>query len=340
MTNVIPIDRAFGTTGKPPIHRDRWGRPIIMTGELRQDGSPRATTCQKHNDDEPGCQKPIPGIPYRRVTTFIDVIGDRTQLEKWKMRSVALGLLRQPVLMSEVSAVADDKRALDKVCDRALTAGGATEKRDHGKALHRLTELMDLGGNPTLTPADLADVKAYMKACADAGIRHLEIETTTVHDGWLVAGTFDRLVEIDGVRYIADIKTGDIDFDTRKVAMQMAMYANGKRYDLATGERSELQADPTRGLIIHLPAGEARCDLVWVDLELGHRYNHLAREVWKARDDGNTEVRTGAPAAVGSLLRMAGNYDALDALWQANAVRWNDTLTAIARQRRAELEAS
>jgi hypothetical protein len=337
----MSLDTAFRVSTRAPIHRDRWGRPIILTGELRADGSPRMTTCQKHNDDEPGCQKPIPGIPYRRVTTFIDVIGDRTQLEKWKMRSVALGLLNQPVLMSEVSASADDKRALDKICDRALTAGGATEKRDHGKALHKLTELVDMGATRPMTVADQADVNAYVTACVNAGIRHLELETTTVHDAWCVAGTFDRLIEIDGVRYIADIKTGDIDFDTRKVAMQMAMYADGKRYDLATGDRSELQADTEHGLIIHLPAGEARCDLVWVDLNIGRQYNELARQVWHARDRGNDEVRVGQPPALGTLLRMSGDVDSLNGLYYANATtRWNDTLTEIARQRRAELEAS
>jgi len=341
MTNVIPLDKAFRTTastGRPPIHRDRWGRPIILTGDTRADGSPRMTTCQRHNDDEPGCQVAIPGIPYRRVTTFIDVIGDRTQLEKWKMRSVALGLLAKPSLMSRIAAVSDDKKALDKVCDDALTAGGANENRDRGSALHKVTERLDRGEQIELTPGDRADVDAYRAATSH--MRMLEIETSIVHDEYKVSGTFDRLFEVDGVRYVGDLKFGNIDWDTRKIAQQMAMYADGQRYDWGTGARSELHADPEYGLIIHVPLGEARCDLVWVDLTLGRTYNALAREVWKARDTGNDNVRTGEPPAVGTLLRMAGDLASLNALWASNTHRWNDTLTAIARQRRAELEAS
>lgn len=340
--SINQLDRVL--TGRAPIHRDRWGRPIIQNGETRSDGKPRMTTCQQHNDDEPGCRKPIPGVAYRRVTTFIDVIGDRTQLEKWKMRSVAIGILRRPDLLSGVSAALNDgdepdKTALNDICEQALVAGGATANRDRGKALHKLTERMDAG----ITLADLeadarADLNAYRAATAD--LRMVEIETSTVHDEYRVSGTFDRLLEVDGVRYIADIKTGDIDWDTRKVAQQMAMYADGQRYDWGSGMRSHLQVDPEYGLIIHLPQGEARCDLVWVDLNIGREYNALAHRVWAARDEGNDNVRVGPPPALGTLITMAGDLQSLTDLYNANYRRWNDALTWMAKARRQELEAA
>jgi len=52
---------------EPTLRRDRWDRPIILTPEGKEKG-------------------------YRRVTTFIDVIEDKTTLVDWKQRVVVVGV--------------------------------------------------------------------------------------------------------------------------------------------------------------------------------------------------------------------------------------------------------
>lgn len=70
-------------------------------------------------------------------------------------------------------------------------------------------------------------------------------------------------------------------------ACQLAVYANGLRYDPGTGERSPLLADGSdegyhldrdTGVIIHLPAGEGRCDLYKIDLRPG--VEAIERALW------------------------------------------------------------
>lgn len=73
------------------------------------------------------------------------------------------------------------------------------------------------------------------------------------------------MVELDGVAYLADLKTGSL--HQAQVAMQLAMYASGERYD--NGRRSPLHVNQERGLVIHLPSGSGTCSLHWVDLKAG-----------------------------------------------------------------------
>lgn len=317
---------------KPHVHRDRWGRPIILTGEMTSKGQPRRTTCTS-----PECKKAVDGVAYRRATTFIDVLDDRSLLEKWKMRGVARGLAQREGLLYAVAAAGDDDRKVNQLCEEALEAAGTSDAATRGTALHNFTEYHDRGEPFNVPAAARPDIDAYV--AATAGMTMREVETFVVNDRLEVAGTFDRLLEIDGVRYIGDIKTGGIEFGLRKIAMQLAVYADSKRYDTATGERSELQVDPNFGLVIHLPAGERRCELVWLDLVEARRALDLARSVWAWRKAGADGLRVGEPPALGSLLAMAGDLNSLNELWAGNAHRWNDQLTEIARRRRAELEA-
>ena len=65
---------------KLEIPRDHFGRPLVIP---------------------PGGGKPV---PYRRCTTFIDVLADRFNLELWKQRQVAVGLSRRPDLLLMASS--------------------------------------------------------------------------------------------------------------------------------------------------------------------------------------------------------------------------------------------
>jgi hypothetical protein len=230
-------------------------------------------------------------VAYQRCTTFIDVLSDRHNLENWLQRQVALGLARRPDLLLKVSSVVDDKGALDEVCEAAKEAAGSSMKATIGTALHALTEQVDRGQKPVIPPSHADDIFAYIGATA-----HLvkqDIEVFVVNDELEVAGTFDRVVIDAGKPTIADLKTGNIDYDAAKITMQLAVYANSQRYDPKTGARSPLGADRTRGLVIHMPAGEGKCEIYETDLVQGMIGVKLAAEVraWRKKKIGLDPTR-------------------------------------------------
>jgi hypothetical protein len=240
------------------IARDRYGRPLVIP---------------------PAGGKPI---PYTRCTTFVGVLEDTSNLTKWKQRMTAIGLTLRPDLALAVAAHRADKSKLNKIVDEAMEAAASSAAATTGTALHSLTEQIDRGINPGSIPAAYGpDLDAY--EFATAPLMPLHIEQFVVHDGLQVAGTPDRVVEYKDALYIADLKTGSIEWGMGKIAMQLAVYANSQLYDVETGERASLNVDTRRALVIHLPAGQGRCDLVWVDIAEGWRAVQVAAEVRKHR---------------------------------------------------------
>jgi hypothetical protein len=123
--------------------------------------------------------------------------------------------------------------------------------------------------------ADKARLAAYRRAMH--GYKVLDVELFVVNDHVRAAGTLDRLVLCPDSRVrVADLKSGKSEkafpFST---CVQTAVYANGKRYDPETGERSPLHAalDLTTGLLVHLPPPlpnqAPTCEVIPLDLELG-----------------------------------------------------------------------
>ncbi|KQP24317.1 hypothetical protein [Aeromicrobium sp. Leaf272] len=175
------------TTPSPDIDRDRYGRPLITPPE---GGKPTA---------------------YTRCTTFVDCLEDKFTLQKWQQRMVATGLANRADLLLAVSAAGDDKRKLDSICADAREAAGASGAATTGTALQALTELIDRGQPlPALPEAARADLEAYAAATAHLTATH--IEQFTVVDKLKVGGTADRVVQVNGVSYMADIKTDSIEW--------------------------------------------------------------------------------------------------------------------------------
>jgi len=237
--------------------RDNFGRPLIIP----PDGG------------EP--------VAYRRCTTFIDVLGDRSNLEKWKQRQTAIGLSARKDLLLRVATAKKDNKALDKVCEWALQAAGADASANIGTAIHALTEEIDRGETPEIPEAWAKDIQAYLQATKH--LRMDQIEVFVVNDDLKVAGTFDRQVAtLEEHRFVADLKTGSI-YDGGKIAMQLAVYANSQIYNVETGERSELTASRETGMVIHLPQGEGKCSILEADLVEGWKGAQLAADVWAWR---------------------------------------------------------
>ena len=224
-----------------------------------------------------------PAVPYRRCTTFIDVLADRSALERWKQRQTAIGLSRRNDLLLRIATAGKDNKTLDKVCEWALQAAGSDASANIGTAIHTLTEQIDRGETPEIPEAWAKDVKAYLQATRD--LKMMGIEVFVVNDDLKVGGTFDRLV-YDTARpipLVADLKTGSISFDTGKIAMQLAVYANSQIYNIETGERTPLYVNASEGLVIHLPQGEGKCTLYEADLVEGWKGAQLAADVWAWR---------------------------------------------------------
>ena len=224
------------------IARDRWGRPLIIPPE---GGKP---------------------VAYTRVSTLAKALDDLNQLMMWKQRKTAEGLLRRPDLMTRLSgAIANGdpdtdwptKKDLNRICSEAVEAAGASKGSSAGTGFHALTEAIDRGEDPQYVGADdRARLDAYRTATE--GYTPLDAETFVVCDELRAAGSFDRLwLCPDGAVRVGDLKTGKSEPQyPLATAMQLAIYANGSRYDPATGERTPLHEDLdlSTGLLVHMPA--------------------------------------------------------------------------------------
>lgn len=267
------------------IDRDRWGRPLIIP---EGGGDP---------------------IPYVRTSTLAKSLDDQSNLMTWTARMTAVGLALSPHLMDRVASLAnkhtdpvtDARRDLNGIVKDAKLAAGGSSAADVGTALHEMTEVIDSGQELKIIGGRwTAHLDAYVEATKH--LEMLEMETFVVNDELQSAGTFDRLVRLpDGRVVVADLKTGKSDADyPLGVATQIAIYANGSRYNPETAERTPLHADLdlSVGLLIHLPskATPARCSLYDLDLLRGYEAAREAVAVrgirsWKAADLATERVR-------------------------------------------------
>lgn len=298
----------------PQVPRDRWDRPQILP---------------------PGGSKLV---PYRRWTKFIDVLDDRYNLEKWMQRQVADGLARRNDLLMKAASANGGKELLDEVCEAASEAAGSSAASTIGSAVHKITEQIDRGEDPVILPNAQADVDAYREETKRLEVKHIEV--FVVHDELQVGGTFDRIVELDGVRYVADIKTGRIDYGASKIAMQLAGYARSQLYHPKSFERASLNVDTSRGLVIHLPAGSGECSLHWGDLDAGWQGVEIAHQVWQWRKRKGLLDATPSGPQLDLLgeIRGCSSRAELEQLWVAHEHVWTDEDTTAAKERLAELQ--
>lgn len=261
--------------GDQRIKRDGYGRPLVIPPEGGK------------------------AVGYTRCTTFVDCMDDRNNLEKWKMRSVAIGLSLRPDLLLRVSSIgpdepdeADDakvwKAQHNEAAKAALEAAKSSAKATIGSSLHTYTEKIDRGQPVGPVPADyVRHLKAYEEATKGLTARH--IEQFTVQDDLRIGGTPDRIVELDGHDglYIADVKSGSVAYP-HKMAMQLAVYAHSLLYNPVTGERTNPGAVSTeRGIIIALDQKTGECQLHWIDLARAWEAVQVAAQVhaWRKTKD-------------------------------------------------------
>lgn len=307
MSNVL-------TTVPAQIERDRYGRPMVIVNGKK--------------------------VPYTRCTTYVDALEDKYNLQKWQQRMVILGLVDRPDLLLSAAAHREDKAKLNRVAEDAIEAAKAHAAATVGTAIHALTQRIDAGEDIGPVPGEYQrDLDAYVRATERLTVLHSE--TFSVNDDLRVGGTPDRIVEYDGERYIADIKTGSIEYGYMKIAMQLAMYAHSQFYDIRTGIRTPLPAvSGSRGIIIHLPAGTGRCSLHFVDIALGWEGVQLATQIRGKRALKYStliqEISAQTPIEnIADQIRACVTPAAVRSLWTAD---WDEDLIALAKVRVAELE--
>lgn len=294
-------------------------------------------------------------VPYTRCTTYVGCLEDTFNLGQWQQRMVALGLSSRPDLLLAVAAHHDDKDRMNKLCGEAREAAAASAGATTGTALHTLTERLDRGQPLGMIPdAYRPDLDAYEDATSCLTATH--IEQFSVCDELEVGGTPDRIVELDGAHYIADVKTGSIEYGIGKIAMQLAVYAHSVGYDVASTERFDLpDLNHDRALVIHLPAGTGRCELVWVDIAAGWEAVKIATEVrqWRKRAKFKTLTRPFVvesstpkveqterslnPTNLDDRIAEADSVETLTRLWTEHRDEWTSEHTQLAAARKSLL---
>lgn len=338
------------------LPRDRWGRPLITPPD---------------GQGEP--------VAYQRVTTFVGALEDTYHLSVWKQTMVVLGMARRPDLSLAASVINNpkdqfQKRTLKSLAKQAFDASGGGAAAGIGTALHSYSELADMGTLDLNTVPETyrADLEVYIQIMRL--FKPVAMEGFCVVDDLLVGGSYDRILAVDadglaeyeaangplyypdgtkvlaGDTMIGDLKTGsDVMLGMGKIAQQLGTYANALDYDHTLGTRTPLKGNPSKkwGVVIHLPAGTGAVRLLWCDLEAGWeaaRTLSVGVHAYRKRRDLGHEFASArvAPTLAPNLveqIKAATTYADLKALYSANSERWTPGLTALAKERTAELAA-
>lgn len=107
---------------EPVLRRDRWDRPLILTPEGKEEG-------------------------YRRVTTYIDVLEDKTTLVDWKQRIVVVGVAAieqaaagEPGLVGIEEVTSDSVLSRVEESNRLFAKSMKVAKKDLKKGSYTATE--------------------------------------------------------------------------------------------------------------------------------------------------------------------------------------------------------
>jgi hypothetical protein len=255
-------------------------------------------------------------VAYTRVSTLAKGISDSAGLTGWHLKNLALGLAGSESLFAAVKINADDPKALRRTIAEAQESAGSKDAANAGTAVHSLTEFADGGASVDNMPEIYReDVRAYRAEILARNIQIVSVEGFIANDDLQAAGTYDRIVELDGKMYVADIKTGSqAPKYSMETAAQVAIYASGDAYTPAGAgavlsrdrwgrplivpaeadpeglnrrvNLAGLGVDQDRGLLVHLPLGKSTCELHWLDLNAGYKVAlaaQLARNLRKGK---------------------------------------------------------
>jgi hypothetical protein len=265
-------------------------------------------------------------VGHTRATTVAETLDDRYNLEQWKLRTCALGLVERPDLLAQVAAhTADDKGTLNAVCKQAIEAGQGGVAANMGTALHRILERVDTG------ELAASEVPEQFRPIAEGYVAAMTAHGITVDPEFCervhvlsaldepIAGMADNHVLVGGRRYIFDKKTGSgIDYGARGFAVQLSIYAHAETlYDYDTEEHTPApECDRERAIIAHIPAKGGPVTFHWINIAAG--WEALKQSLWARRwrrkkdlltpfdefADGDPTGTVEAPAATAGTTRI------------------------------------
>jgi hypothetical protein len=290
---------------------------------------------------------------WTRVSTLTGTLGSKEGIHKWQNNLIVKGLADRPDLIVKAAQTdAADKKTLALIVQESLDHAGANSRSALGTALHAATEIVDTGGTLDDVPPEYReDVAAYSAALTAHGMTVVPgmVERIVVIpglDGYGkvsgTAGTFDRIVEHEGVRYVADIKTGSdpMRYGAGAIAMQLSCYRQGLIYDPET--QLYAQHDPKvskdTGVVIHLLPGTGQVTLYWVALDFeAAKLAATARE-WN-RHKPSISIIPAAPQSWQQKIEGAKNRQELISTRQDAIIEgeWSDSLQITAAARLKEL---
>lgn len=323
----------------------------FSTTDAQQDGDAKRDRYGRYLIPHPVTNKET---PWTRATTFAKSISDTYVLSQWSQRMVAKGIaMRQDLRSLAAATPLTDRDKLNQIAEDAKTFAGAKESANLGTAMHAFTEAVDRGDNQflaSLSETEIADLKAYQVALAEAGIEVLPeyIEKTVVWTGYGIAGTFDRIVRMpNGELRIADLKTGrDLSYGWTEIAIQLGIYASASHiWDWASKSFSLMpEVSKTKAIVFHLPVGEAKCTIYELNIAEGIKAAELCHQVreWRKTRYLATPLSTSKTEETASVVnpatdlervRAASSKGELSALWNQlyPAGRWTDELAAAAK---------
>ena len=247
-------------------------------------------------------------LRYSRPSSYAKCLDDEEALHSWRIWKSMQGVAESRALQIQVAGTRDeDKEAKKDLREKALDKGAANEKADQGTGLHAMTARIETPDD-TWEPPELyePDLSAYTACLRRYGLVSEMIEVPIVNDVWRAAGTADRIYRCtkalelptgewmaEGSLVVGDLKTGQkLDFSLPGYTVQMAIYALGSLYDIVTERRMPTPPiDERWTILVHLPVGKARCELLWCSIEVGNYGAYLAQQVkewrkkWKSGRD-------------------------------------------------------
>jgi hypothetical protein len=186
------------------------------------------------------------GTEYPSVTSIIRAGVAKPNLVDWAARKIAEAAAKDRNNLALLTKAGAQKFLLDAFHgERDTTA-------ELGNAIHSTAEHYSRNEPEPLVLEP--DVWPFMTQFFDFLQRvkpvYHETEVTVYSRTYVFAGTADAVVEIDGVIYVLDIKSGKSVWP--EVALQLAAYSRADFIGLPDGSEKPLSVNLKRGLVLHL----------------------------------------------------------------------------------------
>lgn len=180
---------------------------------------------------------------FSSVTTILKSL-PHPALEAWKQRQLIKSVIDHKYELADLD---------DDVIEATLTSsifGSRDTAGNVGSAVHSYIEHITKGTN-TQPPSEMAQeyIHQFRRFVEDFNPKFIENEATVFSRTYGYAGTMDAMVEIDGVRYILDYKTGKNVYP--EAALQISAYARADFIGRKNGVEDPLP-EVKRGLILHI----------------------------------------------------------------------------------------